>query len=328
MDEFETIREALGATETDDLAKARAWERLRREIASERSSLVVATPTPMSAEAQRRPHRRRYAVLLSVAAALAFIAVVLQVVLPSGHGGPPVSAASELRRLADLASAIQPMEPGAGFLYTDVESQAVGGGEDLGSGLFWDLLVRQRLQTWIAADGSGRQVTTIEQVRFASPEDRTRWIRAGRQPLPTSKVDRYGPRGFGVFDVESLPSDPERLREAIHAGRVIEEARGPLGLFTGIGDLLAQPNTPPDVRRGLLELAAETRGITLEPGITDPLGRPGEGFTFRVEPSTETLIIDPDTARLLATVRVDGLGRTSWSANVRDAAVPTNTATP
>ena len=101
-----------------------------------------------------------------------------------------------------------------------------------------------------------------------------------------------------------------------------------MGVFTGIGDLLAQPNTPSDVRRGLLELAAETPGVTLRSGITDPLGQPGEGFTFEVKPSTETLIMDPDTGRLLTTVGVDERGRTSWSAYVRAAAAPTNTATP
>jgi hypothetical protein len=149
-----------------------------------------------------------------------------------------------------------------------------------------------------------------------------------RTPAFTTLVERYGPQGLPLFDVASLPSDPKGLRRAIHAGHIIEEAPGPLGIFTGIGDLLAQPNTPPDVRRGLLELAAETPGITLEPGVTDPLGRPGEGFTFRVEPSTETLIIDPGTARVLATMRVDPQGRTSWSAYVTDAAVPTATTTP
>jgi hypothetical protein len=328
MDEFERIRDALGATETDDAAKARAWERLHREIASERSSRTGTTSMPITAGDRRPPRRRRYLVLVGIAAALAFIAIVLQVVLPSGHGGPAVSAASELRRLADLASTIQPIEPGGGFLYTDVKTQGIGGGGDVSSGLNWDLLVRERLQTWVSADGSGRQVKTIEQVDFASPEDRTTWIRAGRPPLPASAVDRYGPGGLPIFDVASLPSDPEGLRTAINAGQVIEEPPGPLGIFTGIGDLLAQPNTPPEVRRGLLELAAETPGITFQPAMTDPLGRPGEGFTFRVEPSTETLIIDPDTARVLATIGVDDEGRTSWSAYVGDAAVPTVTTTP
>ncbi len=328
MDEFERIREALGAPEADDAGKARAWARLQREIASEQPSPTRATPTPPFERDRRPPPRRRYAVLLGIAAAIAFIAIVLQVVLPSGSGGPAVSAASELRRLADLAATIQPIGPGTGFLYTDVESEGIGSGEDVTSGLSWDLLVRERLQTWVSADGTGRQVTTVDRVGFASPGDRTRWVRAGRPPLPTSTVERYGPGGLPIYDVASLPSDPKELRGAIHAGHVIEEPYGPLGIFTGIGDLLAQPNTPPDVRRGLLELAAETPGITLEPGITDPLGRPGEGFMFRIEPSTETLIIDPGTAHVLATIRVDPQGRTSWSAYVRDAAVPTAISTP
>ena len=327
MDDFETIRDALGAPERDDAAKARARERLGRRI-EEESRSGTSAPGTLGGRAPRPAHRRRYTVLIGVAAALAFGAIVLQVVLPSGQGGPAVSAASELRRLAGLASTIQPIEPGAGFLYTDVETQGIESGEDLGSGLSWDLLVRERLQTWVAVNGSGRQVRTVQRVDFATPQDRTRWIRAGRQPLPASSVDRYGRRGLQIVDVESLPSDPQGLRRAIHAGRVIEEPAGPLGVFTGIGDLLAQPNTPPDVRRGLLELAAETPGVTLRSGIADPLGRPGEGFTFEVEPSTETLIIDPDTGRLLATVGVDERGRTSWSAYVRAAAAPTNTATP
>ena len=328
MDDFETIRDALGAPERDDAAKARARERLGRRI-EEESRSGTSAPGTLGGRAPRPAHRRRYTVLIGVAAALAFGAIVLQVVLPSGQGGPAVSAASELRRLAGLASTIQPIEPGAGFLYTDVETQGIESGEDLGSGLSWDLLVRERLQTWVAVNGSGRQVRTVQRVDFATPQDRTRWIRAGRQPLPASSVDRYGRRGLQIVDVESLPSDPQGLRRAIHAGRVIEEPAGPLGVFTGIGDLLAQPNTPPDVRRGLLELAAETPGVTLRSGIADPLGRPGEGFTFEVEPSTVTLIIDPDTGRLLATVGVDERGRTSWSAYVRAATVPTDdSATP
>ncbi|MDP9299932.1 MAG: CU044_5270 family protein [Actinomycetota bacterium] len=328
MDEFERIRDALGAPQTDDAAKARARQRLRRLIDEEGRPGTAALQAPVEGSASHPAHRRRYSVLLGIAAALAFISIVLQVVLPSGHGGPAASGASELRRLADLASTIQPIEPGAGFLYTDVKTQGIGGGGDVSSGLDWDLVVRERLQTWVASDGSGRQVKTIEQVDFASPDDRTRWIQAGRPPLPASAVEGYRRGGLSIFDVATLPSDPDELRNAIHAGRVIEEPSGPLGIFTGIGDLLAQPNTPPDVRHGLLELAAETPGITFEPAITDPLGRPGEGFTFHVQPSTETLIIDPDTARVLATIGVDDQGRSSWSAYVRDAAVPTMTTTP
>jgi hypothetical protein len=209
MDDFETIRDALGAPERDDAAKARARERLRRRIEEERRS-GTSPPGAVGGRAPRPAHRRRYTVLIGVAAALAFGAIVLQVVLPSGQGGPAVSAASELRRLADLASTIQPIEPGAGSLYTDVETQGIESGEDLSSGLSWDLLVRERLQTWVATDGSGRQVRTIERVDFATPQDRTRWIRAGRQPLPASSVDRYGRGGLLIVDVDGDAIDPRR----------------------------------------------------------------------------------------------------------------------
>ena len=75
-------------------------------------------------------------------------------------------------------------------------------------------------------------------------------------------------------------------------------------------------------RRGPLQGSVRTSGTDpTTPGdtyrVTDPVGRPGEGFTFEVKPSTETLIIDPDTGRLLATVGIDERDRTSWSAYVR-----------
>ena len=135
MDEFERIREALGAPEADDAAKARAWARIQREITMEQPSPTGAAPAPVSERGRRPPLRRRHAVLLGIAAAIAFIAIVLQVVLPSGSGGPAVSAASELRRLADLAATIQPVGPGTGYLYTDVESEGIASGEDVTSGL-------------------------------------------------------------------------------------------------------------------------------------------------------------------------------------------------
>src|SRR5438874_12463736 len=143
MDEFDRIREALGAPQADDAAKARAWVRIQREITSDQPSRT--RPTPISERDRRPPPRRRHAILLGIAAAIAFIAIVLQVVLPSGSGGPAVSAASELRRLADLAATIPPVRPGTGYLYNDVETRGMGGGEDVGSGHRWDILGRGRL---------------------------------------------------------------------------------------------------------------------------------------------------------------------------------------
>ena len=86
MDDFETIRGALGAPERDDAAKARARERLGRRIEYEGRS-GTSPPGTLDGDAPQPAHRRRFTVLIGVAAALAFGAIVLQVVLPSGQGG-------------------------------------------------------------------------------------------------------------------------------------------------------------------------------------------------------------------------------------------------
>jgi hypothetical protein len=268
---------------------------------------------------------------LGIAAAIALVAFVLQVILPIGGGGPVLSAASELRRLAAVAGDGSPIESGQGFLYTDVSQQEVQSFSDLSVGASWDLLVRERLKTWLAADGSGRQVRTVEDVQFASEADRATWVQAGRSALPelgSSTVKRYGPGELRTYDVASLPSDPEALRAAIHGGGVIQVPPGSLGLFTGIGHLLSQPDTPPAVRRGLFELAAGIPGVQIEPSASDPVGRPGQGFTLRVGSASETLVIDPETAQLFARVTVDDQGRMTWEAPIREAVVAAETEHP
>src|SRR5947199_9407026 len=115
MDEFERIREALGAPEADDAAKARAWARIQREITMEQPSPTGAAPAPVSERGRRPPLRRRHAVLLGIAAAIALIAIVLQVVLPSGRGGPAVSAEAAPAPISRLIGPDQPNGPGTGY---------------------------------------------------------------------------------------------------------------------------------------------------------------------------------------------------------------------
>lgn len=330
MGEFNQIRRLLGMPQTDTASKARALARLDEAIAGE-----VATDTqPRAVPGERRPRRgipRRAAVVVGMAAAIALLVLVLQVMLPTGGGGPELSAASELRRLAGVVGDGAAIEPGKGFLYTDVSQQEIQGFSDLSSGASWDLLVRERLETWLAADGSGRQVWTVEDVQFASDTDRAKWVQAGRSPLQkvgSSTAELYGAGDLRTYDVASLPSEPAALRATIHDGDVIQVPHGALGTFTAIGRLLSQPDTPPQVRRGLFELAAEIPGVQIEPSVADPLGRPGEGFTLRVGSASETLVIDPETAQLLARVTVDDTGRVTWEAPVRGEVVATETAHP
>ena len=323
MDEFERLRRSLHVPDEDEGAKRRARVRLDAAIDAEQRG-------PSSAPSPRTGRRwaRRTAILTGAAAALALILVLTQALLPSEHGGPPLTAAGELERLGEVAANSAAISPGGGYLYTQTEQDAISSNTDLGTGATWDFRVRQRIESWVAADGSGRRVLTVESVSFASDEDRRAWIDAGRPERPEigQTVERYGPGELPRHDVGYLPADPDSLRDVIHSGRVVAEPRGPLGTFFGIGELLLQPDTPPGVRRGLFDLASRTPGITVAP-VTDPLGRTGEGFTFSRSSLTETLIVDPSTAEVLAVVDTGGAA-SGWRALVRTAQVPTATARP
>jgi hypothetical protein len=316
MTEFERIRSSVPVLQTDEAAKARARARLMEAVAAESDTAVVSTQT--------RSRTRRPALLIGVAAAIGLMVFLAQALLPSHHGGPNTSAATELRRLAPLAANIPAIEPGDGYVYSKVEEVDVQNASDLSTGTTYDLLVREQLETWVAADGSGRQVTTYQDVSFASAADQAAWVKAGRPDLPKvgePVVASYGPGGLPVFDVGALPTDPAALEQAIHAGDVMKVPPGDLGTFTAITQLLADPSTPPDLRRGLFELAAQTPGVEFEPSVTDPLGRSGEGFTYQVGTARQTVIVDPATAALLARVTVDDQGLTTWQAPLQQAAV-------
>ncbi len=116
-------------------------------------------------------------------------------ILPSGRSGPTLSAAAELRRLGSVAANGAAVDPGDGFLYTSLEQVRLEDNEDLASGLTWTLRLREQLETWVAADGTGRQVRTIEDVEFPSDADRANWVEAGRPELPAVGSDgmRFGP---------------------------------------------------------------------------------------------------------------------------------------
>jgi hypothetical protein len=317
MNEFERILASLPVAQTDEGAKARARARLMDAVATEPETATTVSP-------RTRSRSRWPALLVGVAAAAItiFILLALLPVVSTGPGG--ASAASELRRLAPLAARIPAIGPGDGYVYTKVDQRGIDEFSEVGSDTSYDVRVRDQIETWTAADGSGRRVTTYQDVSFPSPADRAAWVSAGHPDLPKvggSVVDSYEPGGLPVYDVDALPTEPKALNKAIHAGDVIKVPPGDIGTFTAIGHLLAYPRTPPDLRRALFELAARIPEIQFEPSVIDPLGRTGEGFTYPVGTAKQTLIVDPDTAELLARVTVNDQGQTSWEAPLQQAAV-------
>jgi hypothetical protein len=98
------------------------------------------------------------------------------------------------------------------------------------------------------------------------------------------------------------------------------EIAGDDQVFLLIGDLMAQGDTPPDLRASLFESAARLEGIQEAGEVTDPLGRVGIGLTIDGVSLRTQLVFDPETADLLASelypIRADGSigARMSWAA--------------
>jgi hypothetical protein len=308
----------------DDLAMRSARVRLREAIERER---VDATRGPRGSNVRRRRSRGWW---IAAAASVAVLAIVAQWLLPSGGLGPPQSAAAELRRLGSVAASRPSLtiQPGT-YLYSKVLEESRYARTDLEGGPDFLVVVRATTETWLAADGSGRRVRAIDQVRFVSKEDEAAWRAAGSPPLPTvgTSTERFAPNELPFYAVGSLPTDPDRLLVAIQSGRVVAAPENDAGLLGAIGRLLAQGNASPLLRQALFDLAARIASATLDPKAVDPLGKSGIGVTVTADGSTTELVLDPNTSVLATERRVEN-GPTYWYAYPEQGLVDSLTARP
>jgi hypothetical protein len=228
--------------------------------------------------ARRRTATRATVVATATATAAAGIAasLVLAATPPTSHvpgtNRHNVSAPVELRTLSEVA-AIQPAFrlPGPGqFFYTE---KGLSGGtclkpinhrqpDTFEDNCAINILIFLREQSWIAANGSGRVLTTTISHRFVSPRDRAHWIAAGRPNLNVSNSDlRYRKHELTLLDpgLGKLPTDPVKLAKAI-----VKWDGGPPGAaeqFTRVGDLLRLPDASPKLRAAAFEVGARIPGI-------------------------------------------------------------------
>ncbi len=328
MDEFELLRKAtVDPADHDERAKSDAREQLHDAIAQERSLSASEAPAPKDAR------RRTRLLLIGAVAAVALVGVVVQALLPLGNGGPTTSAANELIRLGMVAASRAPLElrPGE-FLYSEVETQARRGTTTLGGGPPYTIVVRDTVRTWLAADGSGRRLTTTKHVRFLSPADEAAWRSAGSPTLVRNgsiTEERYGPKQLSLYAVGSLPTDPGRLLTAIRAGDVVSAPEDDASLLLSIGTLLAQGNASPELRKALFEVASGIPSATLDSEAVDPIGRPGTGVVVSSAGSVAELIFDSGTSGLLSLERrAPNTPTTDWQAFVKQGTVSSITARP
>jgi hypothetical protein len=279
----------------DERAKARAFARLRKAQADEE---VGASPAPSSPE-------RRWVALVGALVGLSIIVTVAVTALPPESGGPRVTAASELRRLARVASS--QAAPPQLDRYPIVREALLTEEFRVGSTGFTTVL-RQAITGWIGPDGSGRRRIEVLDASFATPQDEEAWRELGSPDVLAEPgdvtIENYGPGELQFYDLDQLPlDDTSALREAIQSGALGKGNRTPENLFSTIGSALTQPDASPEVRAALFRLASTLEGVRLLPqDTTDPLGRPGVGVALASSGFDSQIIVDPGTSRILARV--------------------------
>jgi hypothetical protein len=287
MDESELIEQVFGEPDDDAEAIDRARARLLRAIRSE-----------------ERARRRRRHLLLPAAALVAIATSVAVVVALIGPMGGSTAGATELRRLAGIASSAHAPDVGPGeYLLVVTDELRPESTSPIGTGPEFTVISRLHLRTWIASDGSTSRVTEVISSRFASGADRRAWDAADRPEVPgagDSKEEAWPPgQGFRV-DLSRLPRQPAELLTALRSGQILPRAPDDEEVFLLIGELLAQGDAPPGLRASLLN-AATGLGEVQEIGeVTDPLGRGGRALAVDGSSLRTQLIFDPATADLMS----------------------------
>ena len=288
MDESELIEQLFGESEEDAEAIERARVRLLHAIRSE----------------EDRMRRHRFHLLLPAAAVIAMAvgaAIILTLVVPMGGS---TAAATELRRLARIASSTGSPDVGPGEYFLIVSEELRRESiTPVGPGPSYTLVSHLHLRTWIARDGSTVRETDVIDSGFASDADRRAWVEAG-SPEVAQAGDRRQEKwragqGFWV-DMSKIPREPDSLLAALRSGQIAPRPPGDEQVFLLIGELLAQGDASPDLRASLLEAAAGLRDVLEVGDVTDPLERDGralavDGATLRTQ-----LVFDPATAELLS----------------------------
>ena len=294
------LLELLKRSDPVDAAALRAEAPPRATLES-----ILASPPP------RKPRRRARMLVPALGAGVA--AVVVTALLVGGGARPDEAAAAALRKVANVARAQPPvLAPGDGrllYFRTDSEYSLPMAGEppfhrgiDSKDDVAFLVDMESTQEVWVG-EHRGLVRNTTRAPAFPSERDREAWVAAGRPRLP-----RSGTSDSPLDGVERLhiPTDPDALLAYLEK-RAEDGDHGASYIFEQlIGDYLREWGVTPEQRAALYEVAARLPGIELQGPTTDPRGRPGVGFAMRAEDRAEriTLIIDPDTAELLAITTV------------------------
>jgi hypothetical protein len=252
-------------------------------------------------EAHERRRRRRQ--VLSVAALLVAGAIFGTVGISGiGSGDTAQLGAASHGRVDAVADLQVVLKPGQ-YYYTETERQS--GTSCSPSYCIYGL---DTVQTWVAANGSGRQVTTTSpNPHFFTAADRDEWLAAGLPltypGLPTAVTRQEVGVGYAftidpsirLFDMAGLPANASTLTRLIENGHI--EVRGqrqtPLKgdddtsncetrsciAFLRTTDLLEQADlNTAGQRSALYKVMSRLPGVRALGTVSDQIGRRGEGL--------------------------------------------------
>jgi hypothetical protein len=277
-----------GVPSEDPFAKERARIRLR----------ALMMPD------EKRPGIRRRSRLAAFAAAslaVAVVLLVLQLLLPIGPAGPQLSAAAEIRQLGRISTNQARVEMGSSdVMYHRYDEAHREESVSTTSGTKFAIDVQVEIETWVASDGSGRTVTTYQDVAFPTLSDHEGWEQAGSTPAVGDVVPQRASAGdLPLYHVDKLPTDPSALLGALNDGSVIEPAPGDINVLSTIGTLLAQQDLPDDLRQALFDVAASLPGVAVERDVQDHGGRPAVAVSVTDGSTRTRLFFDPSDASFL-----------------------------
>jgi hypothetical protein len=241
-----------------------------------------------------RPLGARWALVSAVVGTVVLLAVAF--VLTNQLGGEKTAAAAVILREAAQTAAKQP-EPvslAAGqYLYVRSDEAYLDYFSGPGGGCA--ALVPTTREVWLGE--KSHLVQTEGEPRFLTQRDRDRWVADGSPDIGRTSTDI----SLGIITPVELSTDPDMLferlkQEADDAGHGLY-----LEMFVLVGDNLRETLASSELRAALYEVAARVPGVDLDGTMRDSTGREGIGVSMadKTDHTRHTLIIDPETSRLL-----------------------------
>jgi hypothetical protein len=313
------------ADQVDEIFSSSFQATLLEEILSDHGA------RPATKTAKRR-HRRSFKTSIVVGAAAVLVTVIVFQVVPGSSGGPSSAAAAVLTQAATAAGNQPPVLLGPGqFLYTEtrlLQSVTWALGDNEPSWQF-DTTQDETIQTWQAADGSGRELVTYNSPpQFTTPASQHGWVLSGEPSIasvtntpsgqedytfiPSDAPSSEGTPGQAPADDAGLPTEPDSLRHVIEHGGPdippsvsanVTDPSTPAGTFGSAAEILETPATgvTPALRSALFQVMAGVQGVELLGQATDRAGRSGTEIASPMTPFGDRyeIIVDDATGQIL-----------------------------